>query len=167
MDSFSLKGLLSHKQSTPAVRDVRHLDSVPKERGNVDRQQSQMWEGASLARAALAHCPVWEGKTIKTWLSLISPLTWLQTGLSQFKRGVFRLYENMRLRKHQRLLVGGLGQQEVTSTLHGNRCGDTVYLQHGGVCFFLLMNVELGEDLPLCAWGMIYCGKFKGKQVSG
>lgn len=31
--------------------------------------------------------------------------------------------------------MGGLGQDEVTTALNRNRCGDTVYLQDGGVCF--------------------------------
>lgn len=32
--------------------------------------------------------------------------------------------------------MGGLGQGEVTAALNRNRCGDTVYLRDGGVCFF-------------------------------
>ena len=31
--------------------------------------------------------------------------------------------------------MGGLGQYEVTTALNCNRCGDTVYLRNGGVCF--------------------------------
>lgn len=42
----------------------------------------------------------------------------------------------MRLQEHQRLLVGGLGQCKVTTAHNCNRCGDTVYLRNGGVCFF-------------------------------